>query len=162
MKSRPLWPMVKCLRVLRSSTNVSYRRNGTEADRFDPGYGARGLAGVNRCGLGGVCLRKKSVFRPLLARRFHLLRKILAAGHSIGNHGHRHLNGWQTSPDRYMADVSEAAQVLHAECGFRSRLFRPPFGRLLWDVMLRLSRDDKIVMWDSLSMDYRPELHASK
>ncbi len=102
------------------------------------------------------CLGRQAVRYP------HLLRKILAAGHSIGNHGHRHLNGWQTSPDRYTADVSEAAQVLHAECGFRSRLFRPPFGRLRWDVMLRLSQDYKIVMWDSLSMDYRPELHAEQ
>ena len=102
------------------------------------------------------CLGQQTVRFP------QLLRKILAAGHSIGNHGHRHLNDWQTSPNHYMADVSEAAQVLHAECGFRSRLFRPPFGRLRWDVMLRLYRDYKIVMWDSLSMDYRPDLHSEQ
>ncbi len=87
-----------------------------------------------------------------------LLERILAAGHSIGNHGSRHLNGWQTSRRSYLADIAEAAEILHSRCGFRTRLFRPPYGRLRWDVMFQLYPDYRIVMWDSLSMDYRPEL----
>jgi len=89
-----------------------------------------------------------------VARYPALFQQVLAAGHSIGNHGNRHLNGWQTSTPRYLADVSEAAQILHAQSGFRRRKFRPPFGRLRWDAMLRLSRSNTIVMWDSMSMDY--------
>lgn len=92
-----------------------------------------------------------------VARYPALFQKVLAAGHAIGNHGNRHLNGWQTSTLQYLADVSEAAQILHAQSGFRTRLFRPPFGRLRWDAMLRLARSNTIVMWDSMSMDYRDD-----
>jgi peptidoglycan/xylan/chitin deacetylase (PgdA/CDA1 family) len=96
------------------------------------------------------------------ARYPKLVQRILAAGHSLGNHGHRHLNGWQTSTVRYVADICESAQILHAQSGFRSRLFRPPFGRLRWDAMWQLSRSYTIVMWDSLSMDYRGDISSAQ
>jgi peptidoglycan-N-acetylglucosamine deacetylase len=102
------------------------------------------------------CLGEQATRYPELVQR------ILAAGHSIGNHGNRHLNGWQTSTLHYLADVFESAQILHAQAGFRTELFRPPFGRLRWDAMLQLSGSYRIVMWDSLSMDYRGDISSAQ
>jgi len=34
---------------------------------------------------------------------------IKSRGHQTGNHGNNHLNGWLTSTNRYLSDVSEAA-----------------------------------------------------
>ena len=54
--------------------------SNTSASRpigIDPGYGATGLVGVSRCGLGGVDLLNKSVPRPLLcAWAFFLASKL--------------------------------------------------------------------------------------
>ncbi len=96
-----------------------------------------------------------------VARYPELFARVLAAGHSIGNHGHDHLNGWQASTSDYMRDVATAADVMQSHSGFRTGLFRPAFGRIRWSAMWRLRADYQIVMWDSMSMDYRPDLASA-
>lgn len=77
-----------------------------------------------------------------------IFRQILAEGHSVGNHTFNHLSGWQTNPVVYLNNVRRCARVV------KSRLFRPPYGRLTPKQRDFLKRHFQIVMWDVLSGDY--------
>ncbi len=78
--------------------------------------------------------------------------KVLAAGHSVGNHTHHHLNGTFTSTKKYLKDVADCAQVVD------SKLFRPPYGRLRWFQKKFLRKHYELIYWDVLSWDFRAEL----
>src|SRR3974390_1678820 len=47
-----------------------------------------------------------------VAAEHDLYRKILDAGHKVGNHTHNHLNGWKTDDKKYFENISEAAQYI--------------------------------------------------
>ena len=49
--------------------------------------------------------------------------RILAEGHSVGNHTQNHLSGWKVSDEAYLNDVIEAGRYI------KTNLFRPPYGR---------------------------------
>lgn len=91
-------------------------------------------------------------------RHPELFQRILSEGHSVGNHSRSHLNGWKTPTVKYLADVNQGATIIRDHSGFETRLFRPPFGRMRLGAMMRLSCYYQIVMWDSMSMDYRTDL----
>jgi peptidoglycan-N-acetylglucosamine deacetylase len=79
--------------------------------------------------------------------------KVLDDEHAIGNHTYHHLNGWKTDDNKYIDDVSAAAQLI------KSNLFRPPHGRIRNSQAKRINaameRDDvSIIMWDVLSADF--------
>lgn len=40
-----------------------------------------------------------------------IFNRILAEGHSVGNHTFHHLNGWKTNAPAYIEDVSKAAEI---------------------------------------------------
>ena len=78
-------------------------------------------------------------------------RRILDEGHAVGNHTHAHLDGWRTRSEEYTADVAQASSHI------RSRLFRPPYGRIRRTQSRTLrgpSFDMRIVMWSLLSGDF--------
>ena len=78
---------------------------------------------------------------------------IQAAGHSIGNHGFHHLNGWKSNNQIYVDDVQKAAGLIE------SNLFRPPYGRLKFSQASALREMGYIlVMWTVLSADYDQHL----
>ncbi len=81
-----------------------------------------------------------------------VFRKVLAEGHSVGNHTFNHLNGWKTDTKTYLDNVAQCSRVLD------SRLFRPPYGRLKLRQMQALKKDFRIVMWDVLSGDFSQKL----
>lgn len=93
-----------------------------------------------------------------------IYRRILDEGHAVGNHTYQHLNGWKTSTDLYMADISKAARVIS------SSLFRPPYGRItrqqagqLKQLLLQTgenSKKNRVIMWDVLSADFDIKLTA--
>ena len=74
--------------------------------------------------------------------------RVLADGHAVGNHTFNHLNGWHTERMTYLHNVRHCARVVH------SRLFRPPYGRLLPGQRQFVERHFRIVMWDVLSGDF--------
>jgi len=78
--------------------------------------------------------------------------RIKAEGHSIGNHSHNHLNGWESKTQEYLDNVLACQQVIEKQ-KVETRLFRPPYGRLKWQQRKVLSAFT-IVMWDVLSKDY--------
>lgn len=82
-----------------------------------------------------------------------LYHRIVAEGHSVGNHTFHHLNGWKTDTYAYMKDVEKADFLIH------SNLFRPPYGKLSRNQRELLTDMGKqIVMWDVLTRDYDPKV----
>jgi peptidoglycan/xylan/chitin deacetylase (PgdA/CDA1 family) len=94
-----------------------------------------------------------------------LYQRILDEGHQVGNHTHRHLNGWKTADQDYVADIKEAAACI------KSGLFRPPYGRLrsaqakavpaALSASFSATDRGRIVMWDLLSGDFDTRLSGA-
>lgn len=82
-----------------------------------------------------------------------VFQEIINGGHAIGNHTYHHLNGWKTDDEKYIGDVTQAAQII------KSNLFRPPYGRIKNSQAKRIATalqtsNEKIIMWDVLSADF--------
>jgi peptidoglycan/xylan/chitin deacetylase (PgdA/CDA1 family) len=73
---------------------------------------------------------------------------IIANGHIAGNHGFNHLDGWRTSTERYVEDISTANELNG------SLLFRPPYGRMTIGQYRKLKEKFKIVFWDLMPYDF--------
>lgn len=81
-----------------------------------------------------------------------VFRRLLAEGHTAGNHTHNHLNGWHTDDLPYFHNIRHCARQV------KSDLFRPPYGRLKPSQRAFLERHYQIVMWDVLSGDFDPNI----
>jgi len=77
-----------------------------------------------------------------------LFARIAAGGHTIGNHGYRHLNGLKTPVRIYCSDAMKGRDIT---C---SNLFRPPYGRLRVRQYRILERSMQIVFWDLMPYDF--------
>jgi len=84
-----------------------------------------------------------------------LLDRIRAEGHSIGNHGYDHLDGWNISGQRFRSNVTKGAQVTGSD------LFRPPYGRV-WPWQLAKLRNVETIMWSVLSGDFDVSLEPEQ
>lgn len=74
--------------------------------------------------------------------------QVVAGGHAVGNHTYHHLNGWTTAPASYAEDVKRCDAL------FRTRLFRPPYGRFTPSQYMILRKDYLFVMWSVLTWDF--------
>ncbi|MFH0842932.1 MAG: polysaccharide deacetylase family protein [Bacteroidota bacterium] len=81
---------------------------------------------------------------------------IRSAGHLIGNHGYRHLDGWETAAGIYINNVKEADSLTS------DIYFRPPFGRMTPRQYRELSKKYKIILWDIMAYDFDPAFGAEK
>ena len=81
-----------------------------------------------------------------------LFRRIVDAGHRVGNHTYSHQKGWCMSLERYTEDVDFANDFI------KSELFRPPYARITPSQTRLLAQRYKLVMWDVLSRDYSRRL----
>jgi peptidoglycan-N-acetylglucosamine deacetylase len=79
--------------------------------------------------------------------------KIMANGHSIGNHTMNHLNGWDTDNQAYINNFNEC-QLLITE----SNLFRPPYGKIKRNQAKVIQKTHKVIMWDIISGDFLQDL----
>jgi peptidoglycan/xylan/chitin deacetylase (PgdA/CDA1 family) len=86
-----------------------------------------------------------------------VVRSTLAQGHAVGNHTHHHLNGWKHPASRYLEDIALAETALRDATGQRSKLFRPPYGKLGLNAWRRLASQYAIVMWDVVAGDFAQE-----
>lgn len=85
-----------------------------------------------------------------------IVERILAEGHSIGNHTFTHLNGWRTTLPSYTKSALKCGETVP------SNLFRPPYGRITRAQARRLGNRFRIIMWDVLSGDFDTELPKEK
>lgn len=91
-----------------------------------------------------------------------LAKKVYQAGHGIGNHTFDHPNGFHTPVSAYLESINSCDNVLQETLGIRTKLFRPPYGRLTKKQQLSLQDHYQIVMWDVLSGDYDSGQAAQK
>jgi peptidoglycan/xylan/chitin deacetylase (PgdA/CDA1 family) len=93
-----------------------------------------------------------------LQKHPQLLLRILDGGHAVGNHTFNHLNGWKTSAESYVQNVARFDQQLAGiKPGLKTRLFRPPYGRITRGQIGRLSQY-QVIMWDVLTHDYHRQV----
>jgi len=82
-----------------------------------------------------------------------VFKKIVDAGHSVGNHTFNHLNSWKTDNTKYLENITKASEVID------SKLFRPPYGKIRPSVTNKVLKTHKVVMWDVLTRDYDCDLN---
>lgn len=79
-----------------------------------------------------------------------LIQTILKDGHTIGNHGYEHLNGWKTKTTTYVKNIYKAKELI------KTSFFRPPYGKITPRQWFILKKEFRIVFWHYLSKDYLP------
>ncbi|MCF6131783.1 polysaccharide deacetylase family protein [Flavobacterium wongokense] len=84
-----------------------------------------------------------------------ILKKIVEAGHAIGNHTFDHLKGWNTPNDNYIKNALDCQSLLTNRKLGSEKLFRPPYGKIRPAQSKKLRRlGYKIIMWDVISYDF--------
>ncbi|MPR36676.1 polysaccharide deacetylase family protein [Salmonirosea aquatica] len=83
-----------------------------------------------------------------------LFKKVLAKGHLVGNHTYNHLNGWKTADFDYLANIRQCGELLPV----KTKLFRPPYGRVRRSQAREIMKNNTIVMWDVLSGDFSQDI----
>lgn len=98
-----------------------------------------------------------------------IFKRIIAEGHSIGNHTYNHYNGWKYVNREYYENVEQGAEALarHLHPSPVTRhpslpLFRPPYGKLKPSQYKHLKDKYRIVMWDVLTLDYSLQVSKTK
>ena len=86
--------------------------------------------------------------------------RIIAEGHSVGNHTFNHLNGWKNSNTTYFENINKCENLLTHQ---RTKLFRPPYGKIKRTQAKKLiTKGYKIIMWDVLSADFDKTISKEK
>lgn len=105
-----------------------------------------------------------------------IFKKVINDGHSIGNHTFKHLNGWQTSTNKYFENVNlcessilnlksnpSVSELPKQILNLQSKLFRPPYGKIKILQSRKLRQlGYKIIMWDVLSADFDTSIYKKK
>ncbi len=89
-----------------------------------------------------------------------LMARIVDEGHSVGNHTFNHLDGWKTTSAKYLQNIEKCEKVISSFS--KSKLFRPPHGRLNLKASRTLKKGYEIVMWDVLVGDYKNKFNSDK
>lgn len=92
-----------------------------------------------------------------------IFQKIIDSGHSIGNHTFNHLNGWKTSTENYLENISFCKNEINNLKTENGRLFRPPYGKIKTKQSKKLRQLGYItIMWDVLSADFDTAITPEK
>jgi peptidoglycan-N-acetylglucosamine deacetylase len=83
-----------------------------------------------------------------------IFRKIVSAGHQVGNHTYNHLNGWKTADSDYIGNIALCENLLSDLPNGGPKLFRPPYGKIKKSQIMQLRGEFQIVMWDVLTRDF--------
>lgn len=85
-----------------------------------------------------------------------IIRRIIAQGHELGNHSYSHRNLIFKSVSFVRKEVKKTDQLLH-ELGVKKEIhFRPPFGRLFFQILFVMSKlNKKIIMWNIGPKDFK-------
>ena len=86
--------------------------------------------------------------------------KVIAEGHSVGNHTFNHLRGWDTADEEYLDNVKQCDALISSQVKQRAgkKLFRPPHGRIKRSQARVLLPEYDIIMWDVLTADYAAKM----
>jgi len=89
-----------------------------------------------------------------------LAREIVAAGHDVALHCHRHRNLLRLTPRQTRADIQRAQHVIGEHTGRAPALYRPPYGVLNASALrLARARGWRTLLWSHWGRDW--EAHAT-
>lgn len=86
----------------------------------------------------------------------HLVQRLREEGHAVGHHTWAHEDAWRTPRASYLDSVERAADLIGSD------LFRPPYGHITPGLTARLHRRYRIVQWDHLAGDFRPDADPAR
>lgn len=101
----------------------------------------------------------------------HIFKTIKEKGHLVANHTFNHVKGWQTSKDNYIKEIEKTQTVIDSfltekeinSSDRKSKLFRPPFGRIKNSQGKDLiSKGYEIIMWSVLTFDWEQNCTPNK
>jgi peptidoglycan-N-acetylglucosamine deacetylase len=85
-----------------------------------------------------------------------LAAEIVAAGHAVAVHGHRHRTLLRLSPPAVARDLDRAADTIAAHAGVAPRLHRAPYGVYSWPALRSVrARGWAPVLWSRWGRDWR-------
>ncbi len=91
-----------------------------------------------------------------------LARKVVNAGHTIGNHTYHHLDAWKTGTNLYIEEIKKTEKHINGLYNSK-KLFRPPYGHLSpKKIKILKQMEFKVVMWTVVSGDFYPKLNTDK
>lgn len=103
------------------------------------------------------CVGENAKKHPLLVK------KIIAAGHTIGNHTYSHKNIWFSSISKIDKQIELCSNAIQEEIGKGPKYFRPPHGKFdLRSNRLMQKHQLTNVMWSLLTYDYKNDLNIVK
>ena len=91
---------------------------------------------------------------PHAERHPGAVRRIVAAGHRVGNHGWDHVSAWRARPADVRAGMERAERLLEDLTGGAVRDVRPPYGRVTPGLVRWCRAGRRLVLWDLLPGDY--------
>jgi len=92
-----------------------------------------------------------------------IFKRVLDAGHKVGNHTFNHVSGWKVNTETYLKEVKSCQEAMDV-AGFREvnadkkLLFRPPYMRSTSTQKAMMKNDYTFVMWDVIAGDFDPNL----
>jgi len=88
-----------------------------------------------------------------------LLREMAKEGHSIQNHGYRHLHFNSLSAEQGSAEIKKAEEIIQGITGTRTRYFASPYGEFSPNVVAAAANIDyKLIMWSVDTVDWKRPL----
>lgn len=95
-----------------------------------------------------------------------IVHQLIDAGHSLGNHTQNHIRGRKTDNKRYLKNFLLAQKTITEYSGYRTDLFRPPYGSINNLQAEKILQTHRIIMMDVISGDFdrkrSPETCAHK
>jgi peptidoglycan/xylan/chitin deacetylase (PgdA/CDA1 family) len=92
-----------------------------------------------------------------------LVRRVAAAGHSIGNHTWSHRHPWTMSRAEARREVRDGTAAISDVLGFRPGFFRPPHGRVRQCMLEEAENASQTtVLWSLSAIDWGPLGGADK
>lgn len=85
-----------------------------------------------------------------------IYQRIINEGHAVGNHTFNHLNGWQTSIEKYVNNVNMCEPLI------KSKLFRPPYGKIRPFQRIKIQANYFVIFWSVLPGDFDQSISSEK
>lgn len=93
---------------------------------------------------------------PWVEKYSEIARRIVADGHEIASHGHRHINLSQLSKEEIKNEILEAHESIRAVTGKEPRLIRTPNGDYDAKVLKAAAElGYTVIQWDADSLDWK-------
>jgi len=88
-----------------------------------------------------------------------LLKQMAKEGHSIQNHGYRHLHFNSLSAEQGSAEIKKAEEIIKGITGTKTRYFASPYGEFSSNVVAAAANIDyKLIMWSVDTVDWKRPL----